>query len=76
MIENLRNQAQVEVLVPTTEEKPKPEGAAPAGEPATTEQPAGQQPATESAPEPVKPDDTSADKAAPEAEKPAATDKK
>lgn len=85
MIENLRNQAQVEVLVPTTEEKPKPEGAAPdapASEPATTEPPAGQQPATESAPEPVKPDDTSADKAAPEAgkpaeaEKPATTDKK
>jgi peptidyl-prolyl cis-trans isomerase C len=74
MIENLRKQAQVEVLVPTTEEKPKAEGAAPAapaGEPATTEQPA-----VESAPEPVKPSDAPAEKAAPEAGKPATPDKK
>lgn len=73
MIENLRQQAQVEVLVPAAEEKPA-EGAAPAvpaGEPAATEQPS-----TEPAPEPVKPSDTSAEKAAPEAEKPATTDKK
>ncbi|MGJ0492451.1 peptidylprolyl isomerase [Methylobacter sp.] len=74
MIENLRKQAQVEVLVPAAEEKPKAEGAAPAapaGEPTTTEQPD-----VESAPEPVKPSDAPAEKAAPEAGKPATPDKK
>ncbi|WP_036252385.1 peptidylprolyl isomerase [Methylobacter sp. BBA5.1] len=72
MIENLRKQAQVEVLVPTAEEQPKPEAAepaAPAGEPATTEE----QPAVEPTQEGAAPTEEGA---APEAEEPAATETK
>jgi len=62
MIEGLRKQAKVEVLVPLTEEKPKTE-AAPAPAPAPAEQPAAE-PAAPAA-EPAKPAEGAATETAP-----------
>lgn len=77
MIESLRKQAKVEILVPLTEEKPKAEAAAPAEQPAAAEPAkASEGAATEKAAEPAKPAEGAAAEQAPAAPTPPPAEEK